>query len=166
MSDSATPWTVQHTRLPCPSLSPGVCWNSCPLIWRCHPTISSSVIPFSSCPQSFSVSRSFPVSQLFTWGGQIIGASASASVLPMYIRLISFRIDRFDLLAVHGTLKSLLQHHSLSVLIPQFTHPQPLPHVSKYLQLCLYSCPENRFIFLRHEVSSRAHSGKGPFFPP
>ena len=86
MSDSATPWTVQHTRLPCPSLSPGVCWNSCPLIWRCHPTISSSVIPFSSCPQSFSVSWSFPVCQLFTWGGQILGASASASVLPMYIR--------------------------------------------------------------------------------
>ena len=94
--------------------------------------------------------------------------SFSFSISPsnVYSGLISFRIDRFDLLAVHRTLKSLLQHHSLSVLIPQFTHPQPLPHVYKYLQLCLYSCPENRFIFLRHEVSSRAHSGKGPFFPP
>ena len=83
-----------------------------PLIQWCHPTISSSVVPFSSCLWSFPASRSFPMSQLFTSSGQSIGASASASVLPMNTQeLISFRIDWFDLLAVQGTLKSLLQHH-------------------------------------------------------
>ena len=80
-----TPWTAwKHARLPWPSLSPGVCSNSCPLIQWCHPTISSSVTPFSSCPQSFPASRSFPVSWLFTTGDQSIGASAS--VLPMNIQ--------------------------------------------------------------------------------
>ena len=83
MSDSLQPHELQHARLPCPSLSPGVCTNSCPLNWWCHPTISSSVIPFSSCPQSFPASGSFQMSQLFTSGGQSIGVSASASVLPM-----------------------------------------------------------------------------------
>ena len=79
---SATPWTVAcQTRPPCHSLSPGVCLNSCPLSGWCHPTISSSVVPFSSCPQSFTVSRSFPMKWLFASGGQSIGASAS--VLPM-----------------------------------------------------------------------------------
>ena len=78
----ATPWK-QHTRLPCPSPIPGACSNSCPLSQWCHPTISSSVILFSSCLQSFPASGSFPVSQLFTSGGQSTGASASASVLPM-----------------------------------------------------------------------------------
>ena len=72
---------MPHATLPCPSLSPGVCSSSCPLGWWCHPTISSSVAPFSSCPQSFPASRSFPMSWLFTSGGQNIGASASASVL-------------------------------------------------------------------------------------
>ena len=76
----------QHTRLPCASLSPGVCSNSCPLSWWCHPTIPSSVTPFSSCPQSFPASRSFPLSWIFASGGQNIGASASASVLPMNIQ--------------------------------------------------------------------------------
>ena len=80
-----TPWT-QHTRPPCPSPTPGVYPNSCPLSQWCHPTISSSVIPFSSCPQSFPASGSFQMSQLFTWGGQSIGVSASASVLPMNIQ--------------------------------------------------------------------------------
>ena len=68
--------------------------------------------PFLSCPQSFPASKSFPMSQLFAWGDQSIGVSALASVLPMNIRLISFRMDWLDLLAVQGTLKSLLQHHS------------------------------------------------------
>ena len=77
-----TPW-LQHTRLPCPSLSPGACSNSCPLSQWCHPTISSSVVPFSSCPQSFPAPGSFQMSSLFASGGQSIGASASASVLPM-----------------------------------------------------------------------------------
>ena len=77
---------LQHARFPCPSLSPRVCSNFCPLSWWCHPTISSSVACFSSCPQSFPASGSFPVSWLFTSGGQSIGASASASVLPMNIQ--------------------------------------------------------------------------------
>ena len=72
-------------KLPCPSLSPGVCSDSCPLSQWCHPTISSSVTCFSSCPQSFPALGSFPVSQLFESGGQSIGASASASVLPVGI---------------------------------------------------------------------------------
>ena len=108
------PHGLQPTRLPCPSLSPRVCSNSCPLSWWCHPTIPSSVIPFSSCFQSFPASESFLMSQLFTPVGQSIGASASAiSPSSEYSGLISFRIDWFDLLAVWGTLKSLLQHHSL-----------------------------------------------------
>ena len=77
---------LQHARLPCPSLSPWVCWNSCPLHWWCHPTISSSVVPFSLWPQSFPASGSFQMSWLFELGGQSVGASASAPVLPMSIQ--------------------------------------------------------------------------------
>ena len=80
------PHGLQHARLPCPSLSPRICSNSCPLSQRCHPIISSSVALFSSCLQSFPASGSFPVSRLFTSSGQSIGASASASVLPMNIQ--------------------------------------------------------------------------------
>ena len=86
VSDSLQPHGLQHTRLPCSSPTPGVYSNSCPLSQWCHPTISSSVVPFSSCPQSFPVSESFQMSQLFGWGGQSIGVSASASVLPMNIQ--------------------------------------------------------------------------------
>ena len=77
---------LQHSWLPCPSLSPTVCSNSCPLSWWCHPTISSSVTLFSSCPQSFPLSGSYAMNQFFTSGGQSIGASASVSVLPMSIQ--------------------------------------------------------------------------------
>ena len=83
MSDSLWPHESQHARPPCPSQTPGVYSNSCPLSRWCHPAISSSVIPFSSCHQSLPASGYFPISQLFAWGGQIIGDSASASVLPM-----------------------------------------------------------------------------------
>ena len=83
MSDSLRPHESQHTRPPCPSPNPGAYSNSCPSSQWCHPAISSSVVPFSSCPQSFPASGSFPTSQLFTWGGQSIGVSASTSVLPM-----------------------------------------------------------------------------------
>ena len=86
MSDSLWPHGLQPNRLPWPSLSPGVCSNSYPLRWRSHPTISSSVTLFSSCLQSFPASASFPMSWLFASGGQNIGASASASVLPMDIQ--------------------------------------------------------------------------------
>ena len=83
VSDSLWLPGLQHSRLPCPSLSPGVCSNSCPVSWWCHPAISSSVVPFCFCPQSFPASGSFPMSQLFASGGQSIGASAS--VLSMNI---------------------------------------------------------------------------------
>ena len=114
MSDSLWPHGLQHTRLPCPSPSPGAYSNSRQLSWWCHPTISSSVIPFASCLLSFPASGSF-LSQLFALGGQSIGASASAStsVLLMYIQdWFPLGFDGFVLLVVQGTLKSLLQNHS------------------------------------------------------
>ena len=83
VSDSLRPHESQHARPPCPSPTPGVHSDSCPLSRWCHPAISSSVIPFSSCPQSLPASGSFPMSQLFAWGGQSTGVSALASVLPM-----------------------------------------------------------------------------------
>ena len=86
MSDSLRPHESQHARPPCPSPTPRVHSNSCASSWWCHPAISSSIIPFSSCPQSLSASGSFPMSQLFTWGGQSTGVSALASVLPMNIQ--------------------------------------------------------------------------------
>ena len=109
VSDSLWPHGLQHARLPCPSPAPGACSNSWPWSRWCHPTISSSVIPFSSCLQSFPTSGSFPVNQLFTSCGQLLEFQ-----LPSYERpgLISFRMDWLDLLAVQGMLKSLLQHHS------------------------------------------------------
>ena len=83
VSDSLWPHESQHARPPCPSPTPRVHSNSCPSSRWCHPAISYSVIPFSSCTQSLPASGSFPLNQLFTWGGQSIGVSASASVLPM-----------------------------------------------------------------------------------
>ena len=110
VSNSLWSHGLQHARLPCPSPSPGVCSNSCPLSqWR-HPTISSSVVPFSSCSQSCPASGSFPVSWLFTSGGQILELQPKSS--SEYSGLISFRTEYFYLLAVQGTLKSLLQHHN------------------------------------------------------
>ena len=111
--DSLRPHGMQHARLPCPSSSPEACSNSCPLSGWCHPTILCSVVPFSSCLQSFPASGCFLMSQLFASGGPSIGASASSiSLSSEYSGLISFKIDLFDLLAVQGTLKSLLQCHS------------------------------------------------------
>ena len=83
VSNSLRPHEPQHARPPCPSPTPGVYPKSCPLSWWCHPTISSFVVPLSTCPQSFPASGSFQMSQLFASGGQSIGVSASASVLPM-----------------------------------------------------------------------------------
>ena len=108
MSDSFQPCRLQHARLPSPPQSPRVCSNSCPLSQWYHLTISLSVTCFSSWHQSFPSIRVFPVSWLFASGGQNIGTSASASVLP-----VNIQGWWFDLLAVQGTLKSLLQHHSL-----------------------------------------------------
>ena len=113
MSDPLRPHEPQHTRPPCPSPTPGAYPNSCPLSRWCHTTISSSVIPFSSCSQSFLVSWSFQMSQLFTSGGFSFNVTPSNE----HPGLISFRMDWLDLLAVQRTLKSLLQHHSSLVMI-------------------------------------------------
>ena len=114
MSDSLWPHRLQHARPPCPSPTPGVYSNSCPLSRWCHLAISSSVVHFSSCLQYFLASGSFPLSQLFTSGGQSIGVSASTSVLPMNTQDWAPLgwTDWLDLLAVQGTLKSFLQHYS------------------------------------------------------
>ena len=131
MSDSLWLHGLQHSRPPCPSLIPRACSKLCPLSWWCHPNISPSVVPFSTCLQSFPASGSFPMSQVVASGGQSTGASVSTSVLPMNIQdwfplgltsLISF---------VQGNLKSLLQHPSskASILwhsaffIVQLSHP-------------------------------------------
>ena len=112
VSDSLWPHGLQHARLPCPSPSREACSNSCPLSWWCHPSISSSIVPFSSSLQSFPASGSFPISHFFESRRQSIGASASVSVLPMNIHnFIFFRIW-FDLLAAQGAFRSFLQHHS------------------------------------------------------
>ena len=116
------PHGLQHARLPCPSPTPGACSNSCPLNQWCHPTISFSVVPFSSCLQSFWASGSFPKSQFFTSCGQSIGLSASASVSTSneYSGLISFRMDWLDL-QHHSSKASILWHSAFFVV--QLSHP-------------------------------------------
>ena len=128
MFDSLRPHELQHVRPPCPSPYPRICSNSCPLSQCCHPTISFSVTPFSSCLQSFPASGSFPMSQLFASGGQSIGSSASAPVLTMTIQGF-FSLGMTGLISLQS--KSLLQHHSskASILcssvffIAQLSHP-------------------------------------------
>ena len=109
--DSSRPQGLQHTRLPCQLPTPGAYSNSCPLHKWFHPTISSYVIPFSSCLQSFPASGSFQLSQFFASGAKVLEFQLHISSFNEYSELISIRIDWFDLLAVQGTLKSLLQHH-------------------------------------------------------
>ena len=116
--DSLWPHGLQHIKPPCPSPTPGVYSNSSPLSQWCHPTISSSVIPFSSHLQSFPASGSFPLSQFFTSGGQSTGVSASAPVLQMNIQNW-FSLGWTDPLAAQGFLKNLLQHHSSEASIFQ-----------------------------------------------
>ena len=113
VSSSLRPHESQHTRPPCPSPTPGVHADSCPLSPWCHPAISSSVVPFSSCPQSLPASESFQMSQLLRMRWPKYWRF-SFSIIPSkeFPGLISFRMDWLDLLAVQGTLKSLLQHHS------------------------------------------------------
>ena len=111
MSDSLRPHEPQHARPPCPSPTHGVHPNPCPSSRWCHPTISSSVVPFS-CPQSFPASGSFQMSQLCIGWPKYWHFSLKISPSNEYPGLISFRMDWLDLLAVQGTLKSLLQHHS------------------------------------------------------
>ena len=126
MSNSLWPHGLQHFRPPRPSPGAGVYSNSCPLSWWCHPTISSFVVPFSSCLQSFPASGSFPISQLFASGGQSIGVLASTSVFPMNIQcwfILGWTVcilkDGLDLFEVQGILKHLLQHHSSKASILQ-----------------------------------------------
>ena len=111
---SVSLWTyeLQHARPPCPSPTPGVHSNSCPSRRWCHPAISYSVVPFSSCPQSLPASESFPMSQLRMRWPKYWSFSFNISPSKKHQGLISFRMDWLDLLAVQGTRKSLLQHHS------------------------------------------------------
>ena len=111
------PHGLQHARFPCPSPSPRACSNSCPLSQWCHPTISSSVVPFFSCFQSFPASGSFPMRALCIRWPKYWSFSLSPS--KEYSGLISCRMDWLDVLAVQGTLKSLLQHHSSKASILQ-----------------------------------------------
>ena len=129
VSDSLQPHELQHARPPCPSPAPRVHSDSRSSSQWCHPAISSSVVPFSSCPQFLPAKGSFPISQLFASGGQVWSFSFSISPSNEHPGLI--RMDWLDLLAVQGTLKSLLQHHSsnASILrcsaffIVQLSHP-------------------------------------------
>ena len=103
---SLQPHRLQHTRLPCPQQTPRACSNSCPLSWCGHPPITSSVVPFSSCLQSFPRSGSYPRSKFFTSSGQSIGSFSLNISSNEHSGLISFRIDWFDLLAFQEALKS------------------------------------------------------------
>ena len=120
MSDSYWLHRLQSARLPCPLPSSRICPSSCPLNWWCYSTISSSISLFFFCLQSFPASGSFPISQLFTLGGQCIGASASASVLPKGTwGWFPLRLTGFELLGAPGTLKSLLHQHSSKTSVLQ-----------------------------------------------
>ena len=134
-SDSLWPHGLQHTRLPRPSPFPGACSNSCLLSRWCHPTISSSVTPFSSCPPSFPASGSFPMSWLFTSGGQSTGASASVSVLPMNIQgWFPLGLTGFISLLFKGLSRVF---SSTTIQKHQFFGPQPSlqsnPHIHTWL---------------------------------
>ena len=136
MSDSLWPHEPQHARPPYPSPTAGVYPSPCPLSLWCHPTISSSIVPFSSCPQSFPASGSFQMSQLFASGGQNIDVS-SFNISPSneHPGLISFRMDWLDFLAVQGTLKSLSQQHSSKVSILCLCHKTPTSIIHKCIQI-------------------------------
>ena len=149
MSDSLQPHALQHARPPCPSPTPGVYSNSSPLSRWCHPTISSSVVPFSSCLQSFPASGSFPMSQFFASVGQSIGASPSASVLPMNIQ-VWFPLGLTDLIlqskdsqessptpqfkSINSSVLSLLYSPTLTSI-----HDYWKNHRSDYTDLCRQS---------------------------
>ena len=156
MSDSLRPHGLQHARPPCPSPTPGVHSNSRPSSRWCHPAISSSVVPFSSCLQSFQESGSFPRSQFFASGG--------VSPSTEYSGLISFRINWLDLLAVLGTLKSLLQHHSskASILhcsaffVVQLSHPYMT--TGKTIAMTKWSFVGQVMSLLFYMLSSVCHS--------
>ena len=132
MSDSLWPHGLQHTRPPCPSPTPRVYSNTCPLSQWCHPTVSSSVVPFSSRLQSFPASGSFQLSQFFMSGGQSIGVSASASVLPMIQGWFPWGLTSLISLC-QRTLKSLLQHHGSKASILQCSVLFMVQHSHSYM---------------------------------
>ena len=146
MSNSLRPQGLQHAKLPCPSPTPRACSNSCPSSRQCHPTISSSVIPFSHL-QSFPASASFPVSQFFESGGQSIGASVSLSALPMNIQdwfplgltgLISLQSKGLSSLLQHHSSKASILQHSAFFMV-QLAHPYMTTgtnHSFDYMDLC------------------------------
>ena len=139
MSNSLRPHELQHAKLPCPSLTPGAYPNSCPLSRWCHPTISSSVVPFSSCPQCFPASGSFQMSQLFTSGGQSIGASASTSVLPMNTQEVPLLTSKIMISVIHSI--SRMSSLKLSSSIPMLlTSPFSLYMSSSSLPLDQLTC--------------------------
>ena len=135
MSDYLQPHGLQHTRPPCPSSTPGVYSNSCPLHQWCHPTISSSVIPFSSCPQSFPASGSFQMSQLFTSGGQSTGVSDSTSVPPIntqewslgWTGWISLQLKGLSRVFSNTTVKK-----NINSLVPSFLYSPTLISIHDY----------------------------------
>ena len=137
------PHESQRARPPCPSPTPRVHSDSRPSSQWCHPAISSSVVPFSSCPQPLPASEYFPMSQLFAWGGQSTGVSALASFLPKKSQ--GWSPYWLDLLAVQGTLKSLLQHHSskASILLHSafFTVQLSHPHMTAGKNIALTRRP-------------------------
>ena len=156
MPDSLQPHGLQHVRPPCPSPTPRACSNSCPLSWWCHPTISSSVFPFSSCPQSFPASGSFPMSQLFTSGGQSIGASASAAydcvscVYLMwnykagmegisFVPCPCFWPVHFLILLTSCLMNFRLAYPTFSITWANFTKSPLLPSFFSFLPLSLFS---------------------------
>ena len=161
MSDFLQPCGLQHTRLPCPSLSPRVCSNSCSLSWWCHQTISSSVFPFSSYPQSFPASGSFPMSQLFASGSQSVGASASVNQSVQLLSRIQlfatpWNTARQASLSITNS-RSLLELMSIESAMPSnhfiFCHPL-LPSIfpsirvfSNELALCIMWPKNWSFIF-------------------
>ena len=157
MSNPLRPHESQHARPPCPSPTPGVHSNSCPLSRWCHPTISSSVVPSSSCPSSLPASGSFPMSQLFAWGGPSTGVSASASVLSMNTQ------DGSPLGWtgwISSQSKGLLQHNSLKAsifrcsafFIVQLSHPYMTTGKMLYKYLPAHSkfkfCFSKLFVFV------------------
>ena len=152
MSDSLWSHELQHATPACPSPSPGVHSNSRPSSQWCHPAISSSVVPFSSCPQSLPASESFPMSQLFTWGGQSTGVSALASVLPMNTQDWC-PLEWTDWISLQSKgLLSLLQHHSSKASILQhsafFTVQVSHPYVTTGKTIAL-----TRWIFVGKVMS-------------
>ena len=168
MSNSSWPHGLQHARLPCPSLSPRVCSNSCPLSRWYHLTISSSVTPFSSWPQSFPASGSFPMIQHLTSGGQSIGASASVSVLPMGIQgWFTLRIDLFNLLADKRTHKSPPAPQSkASVLQCSVLSHCSLENGTHLSRVCISSTEEEMKGFPSVRSDSQVNQKSCPLWPP